>query len=281
MHERDALPSLPRLLASALLHRGRRVEGSADLPNLALRIRRVVLERQAVERYRRHFGFDDGELPLTFAYLPAQRAQIQLMADRRFPLPLLGLIHRSNRFRLDGRIEPGDAGSMEVSTGGAGSMAKGLEFDVVSRFVAANGQVEIVSRYLHRLPSPPGAPAPQTEPVAPPGPPQGLLNFAADAGRRYAGLSGDWNPIHLPTFHRLLGFPRPIAHGMDTAARVLAAHGGAATALDVAFHKPIRLPATVEHTAARRDDGTVDIAVQSQGGEHLHLTGTLTPSDPS
>jgi acyl dehydratase len=49
----------------------------------------------------------------------------------------------------------------------------------------------------------------------------------ADAGRRYAPLSGDWNPIHLNALAaRLFGFRRAIAHGMWVKARCLAALEG-------------------------------------------------------
>src|SRR4029078_1795482 len=44
-----------------------------------------------------------------------------------------------------------------------------------------------------------------------------------DLGRRYAGVSGDHNPIHLHSWSaKPFGFPRAIAHGMWTKARCLA-----------------------------------------------------------
>ena len=50
------------------------------------------------------------------------------------------------------------------------------------------------------------------------------LHLAADTGRRYAKVSGDYNPIHLYSWTaRLLGFRRPIAHGMYLVARAVAA----------------------------------------------------------
>ena len=50
--------------------------------------------------------------------------------------------------------------------------------------------------------------------------------LAPDLGRRYAAVSGDFNPIHLsPATSRLFGFRRPIIHGMWTHARALAGLG--------------------------------------------------------
>jgi acyl dehydratase len=44
-----------------------------------------------------------------------------------------------------------------------------------------------------------------------------------DAGRRYAALSGDWNPIHLWGWSaRLFGLRQPIIHGAHSMARARA-----------------------------------------------------------
>ena len=58
--------------------------------------------------------------------------------------------------------------------------------------------------------------------------PTGRWALAADAGRRYAAVSGDRNPIHLSSLAaKAFGFPRAIAHGMYTASLALAAVGAA------------------------------------------------------
>jgi acyl dehydratase len=73
----------------------------------------------------------------------------------------------------------------------------------------------------------------------------------AAAGRRYARLSGDWNPIHLwPATARLFGFRQPIIHGMHSAARIEAAldrlSGRPTQGLSVEFKRPIPLGSEVE-----------------------------------
>lgn len=50
-----------------------------------------------------------------------------------------------------------------------------------------------------------------------------LLRHTPDPGtpRRYAEISGDWNPIHLdPAAARAAGLPAPILHGLYTMALV-------------------------------------------------------------
>src|SRR5690606_8549720 len=74
---------------------------------------------------------------------------------------------------------------------------------------------------------------------------------------RYAAVSGDRNPIHMhPLLAKAFGFPRTIAHGMYTAARLLAAVGaerGESYTWDVAFARPVLLPSTVAVRVAHPD----------------------------
>ena len=83
--------------------------------------------------------------------------------------------------------------------------------------------------------------------------------LGGDLGRRYAGVSGDRNPIHMHSLTaKPLGFPGAIAHGMWTKARCLAALDSRlpdAFAVDVRFRKPILLPARVEFASATRGRG--------------------------
>jgi acyl dehydratase len=95
-----------------------------------------------------------------------------------------------------------------------------------------------------------------------------------DLGRRYAAVSGDRNPIHLHSLTaKPFGFPRPIAHGMWTKARCLAALEPslpAAYEVSVDFRKPILLPGrvTFERSGER-------FAVRD--GARFHLVGRFRP----
>jgi acyl dehydratase len=113
-----------------------------------------------------------------------------------------------------------------------------------------------------------------------------VWNLPGDLGRRFAGVSGDRNPIHMHALSaKLFGFPRAIAHGMWTKARCLAALERElpdAFAVAVDFRKPILLPGEVAFGAeAARDssdpghDGGMRFAVWSRGGGVRHLDGLL------
>ncbi|MBX9396182.1 hypothetical protein K4749_21935 [Streptomyces sp. TRM72054] len=131
--------------------------------------------------------------------------------------------------------------------------------------------------------TPPPAPEKHTPPSTDHPPPPGgqerkpltagaEWRLGADIGRRYAAVSGDRNPIHLyPLTACLFGFPRPIAHGMWTVARCLAAHGTPKAVLVRAeFRAPVPLPGTVEYAA-----GGGRFALRR--GDRLHVSGAVQP----
>ena len=107
--------------------------------------------------------------------------------------------------------------------------------------------------------------------------PTGRWTLAADAGRRYAAVSGDRNPIHVSSLAaKAFGFPRAIAHGMFTASLALATVGAArGDAFDwsVTFAKPVLLPSTVNVRVAPSGSGFSLAAWSSVP----HLTGSVTP----
>jgi len=107
--------------------------------------------------------------------------------------------------------------------------------------------------------------------------------LAGDLGRRYGSVSGDLNPIHVhPLTARLFGFPSAIAHGMWTKARCLAMLQPRlpdAFTVDVAFRKPILLPATVAFVATDGDGPELRFGVRGAGTRATaHLDGEIGPS---
>jgi acyl dehydratase len=103
--------------------------------------------------------------------------------------------------------------------------------------------------------------------------------LAGDLGRRYAGVSGDLNPIHMHGLSaRLFGFPTAIVHGMWTKARCLAAldpHLPERFSVDVSFRKPILLPATVQF-AERSEELGIAFSVRGAGKGTPHLDGRVS-----
>ena len=82
----------------------------------------------------------------------------------------------------------------------------------------------------------------------------------AGTGRKYARVSGDYNPHHLYTvFARLFGFKRAIAHGMWSLARVVASLDRAfgihdSAFVEASFKLPVFMPAKTTLGYEYQDD---------------------------
>jgi acyl dehydratase len=108
------------------------------------------------------------------------------------------------------------------------------------------------------------------------------LHAAADVGRRYAAVSGDFNPIHLSAVTaKLFQFRAAIAHGMWSLARCAAEIGAdrldGETVLDVSFRRPVFLPATLMLQRSASSAGC-EFRLCDARNEKPALIGTLRAS---
>ncbi|MGQ7956214.1 MaoC/PaaZ C-terminal domain-containing protein [Pseudomonas sp. SP16.1] len=250
----DSPPALPGLFLRAALRHGVR---GRHLPDLGLRCRLEVDPRH-LARYRQVCGIaESAYLPPVYPHLLAFALQMQLLTDRRFPFPLLGLVHLENRIRV---LRPlGGLGPFQVGVQLADLQPhdKGASFSLITHLEDQLGLLwEGDSRILCRALRLDGAPPPRTEQAPLDLAPLADWSAPADTGRRYARVAGDYNPIHLSALSaRLFGFPRAIAHGLWNKARSLAelhAHLPlAGFAVEVRFQKPVLLPAHVTLQASQ------------------------------
>ena len=275
-------PSMPALFArAALTARGR---GGA-LPDTRLARRGVQVDPAEVAAYARVCRFPLADaLPVTFPHVLAFPLQVALMTDRSFPLALPGLVHVRNTITQLRPVAATEALDVEVWAERLAGHRSGATVDLCASVSAAGAEVwRGRSTYLAR-----GATAPDGAPASDVDVSVGALDRAAatwrvpdDAGRRYAKVSGDVNPIHLSGLSaKAFGFKHAIAHGMWVEARALAALSGRlpdALTVDVAFRKPLYLPSTVELATAPRDGGW-DLAVRNPRTVTDHLLGTVRPA---
>ncbi|EMB2820928.1 acyl dehydratase [Pseudomonas aeruginosa] len=243
-----APPALPGLFLRAALRRG--IRGKA-LPERCLRSQ-VTVDPKHLERYRQVCGFrDDGLLPPTYPHILAFPLQMALLTDKRFPFPLLGLVHLENR--IDVLRALGGLGPFTVSVAVENLQPhdKGATFSIVTRLEDQLGLLWVGdSKVLCRGVKVPGEIPPKAEQEPLPLEPVDNWKAPADIGRRYARAAGDYNPIHLSApSAKLFGFPRAIAHGLWNKARSLAALGERLPAsgyrVEVRFQKPVLLPASL------------------------------------
>ena len=271
----DSAPSLAALYArAALTARGR----GGDLPDGRLARRGVAIDRGHLASYTQVCGMPLTDvLPATYPHMLAFPLQLALMTDRAFPVALPGLVHVRNRIDLLRPLGADEPLDLEVWAERFATHRSGATVDLCATVSAAGQEVwRSRSTYLAR-----GATAPDGAPEADVDVPVGDVERVAatwripdDAGRRYAKVSGDVNPIHLSGLAaKAFGFKRAIAHGMWVKARVLGALAGRlpdALSVDVSFRKPLFLPSTVTLSTAPVDGGwDVDVRSATSGTEHV------------
>jgi acyl dehydratase len=274
-------PNMAALFArAALTARGR----GGDLPDTHLARKGVAVDPAHLAAYDRVCRLPVNDvLPVTYPHLLTFPLQMALMSDRSFPLALPGLVHVRNRIDVVRAIGAGESLDLEVWAERFARHRSGATVDLCAT-VSAGGQEVWRSRstYLARgATAPDGSPDADIEVVV-----GDLARVAAtwripdDAGRRYAKVSGDVNPIHLSGLTaKAFGFKRAIAHGMWVKARVLGALAGRlpdALSVDVAFRKPLFLPSTVAVSTAQAGGGW-DVAVRNAGSGTEHLLGMIRP----
>ncbi|MFE9443315.1 MaoC family dehydratase [Streptomyces sp. NPDC006602] len=268
-------PALAPLLArGALLSPFKRPRPAADFPRTRLVLPGLRVDLARLAAYERVCGFPTGDdaLPVTYPHVLGFPLAMRLMSGRNFPLPLLGLVHTS--VEIAQHEAPAATGDYELTVyvDGLAPHRRGTEAAVVTE-VRADGSVVWESRSTYLARHRTDGPAAKTGVSArEPLPTVAEWRLAGDIGRRYGAASGDRNPIHLyPLTARLFGFPRPIAHGMWTLARCLAAHGTPQAALVRAqFKAPVPLPGTVTYAA---DDERFEL----RGGDRVHMSGEIYP----
>ena len=277
----DETPNLGKLYAkAAVTARGR----GGNLPEERLARNGVAVDPAHLAAYDRVCRLPLNDvLPATYPHMLTFPLQMALMSDRSFPLALPGLVHVRNRIdvlRAIGSDEPLD---LEVWAEHFASHRSGAAVDL--RATVAVGGEEVwrsTSTYLSRgAKAPEGAPEADIEvAVGDLERPAATWRIPDDAGRRYAKVSGDVNPIHLSGLTaKAFGFKRAIAHGMWVKARVLGALAGRLPddlSVDVSFRKPLFLPSTVTLSTAQAGGGW-DVAVRNAASGTEHVVGTIRP----
>jgi hypothetical protein len=267
---RAALPSIP----GVNLLPGVRKTGS-DLPALSRTSHDVAVDRAHVAAYAEVCGFPLRDaLPLTYPHLLAFPLHMALMTDPAFPFPAIGTVHLANAITQHRPIAADEPLQVTAGTANLRPHPKGRTFEIATR-VHSRGELvwESTSTFLRLGGGDPKATVdgPTFEEV----PSAGISwRLPGDLGRRYAGVSGDHNPIHLYALTaKAFGFPRAIAHGMWSKARCLAALDGRlpdAVTVEVAFRKPILLPGRVEFgSRIAGDDFAFALARPKDGAAHL------------
>lgn len=179
--------------------------------------------------------------------------QLRLLAHPKSPFKLLGLVHLQNRVDTYAECRVDIPCELVARFDGVFQHRRGLAVDVTvtgtqrgKRVYSATGtylmrsslQITTLPAYETQMPAPGESADVLTS-----------CSFSGVMVRRYAGISGDLNPIHLSTLTaKLFGFKRAIVHGMYSGACAVSALDQAGSLageeVSIAFKRPMLVPAT-------------------------------------
>ncbi|THJ67338.1 hypothetical protein E8P82_04310 [Arthrobacter echini] len=294
--ELERVPGLPGLYRKALTLAVRRRIGRAgtpsQLPDARHAVRGVTADPTELTRFQQLLHSTARDLlPSAYLHTLAFPVAMSVLARSDFPLPLLGMVHLSNEVHQARQVRSSERLDVVAWAEDLRPHAAGTQVDLVTEISAAGERVWTGrSVYLARgVRLGAGAEAEQRQssdrPAFSPPTPTGIWRLDAGIGRRYAAVSGDWNPIHLsaPTA-KALGMKGAIAHGMYLAARMVdQAVPAPSGALDwrIDFLSPVLLPGRVTTSFTRtRDDGDgssgagrTDVVGWSAKRRRPHFTG--------
>ena len=278
MTQPSGLMNLVRAAAGALPF----VPRGDTLPDRTLTVDELTIDPANVAAYANVTGLRFGDaVPLTYPFAFTFPTVMSLVTSFDFPFAAMGSVHIENRITQHRPILVTDTVSVQVHAENLREHRRGLLVDIVTDVNVGNETAwHQVTTFLHQQrtslsdePKPP----PQKQPK--PGPPNAVLRITPGQIRHYASVAGDHNPIHTnPIAAKLFGFPTVIAHGMFTAAAVLANIEGQlpdAVKYSVRFAKPVVLPARAGLYVDRISDGW-QLTLRNLMKGDPHLTGSVT-----
>ncbi|HWT89769.1 MAG TPA: MaoC/PaaZ C-terminal domain-containing protein [Solirubrobacterales bacterium] len=263
--------------------------GGGEIPEgLDLELAGVTAEPAEVAAYSKVCGFAlRDQLPPTYPHMLAFPLHMAVMSDGSFPFGAVGLVHVENTSAQKRPIGIDEEMTIRVRPTKLAPHPKGKTFSLETE-VLVDGEVvwESTSTMLRRGGSNGDSRKQEKnfESLPADAPASAEWKLPGDLGRRYAGVSGDRNPIHMHSLTaKPLGFPGAIAHGMWTKARALAQLENRlpeSFEVEVRFRKPILLPARVEF-ASQEGGEEILFAVRNAKKGTPHLDGRVQPLNSS
>jgi len=277
-----------RLLMSALI-RPVRLPGPGRVTKARLYLTGVPLDPERILRYRRVCGYsqapDDPPVPPGFLQTLFIGLLGRYITSDLFPINPMGLIQTGQQFESRRPVRIGDRLNLSCTLQEMALTPKGI----LTRFLLEadrDGRPvwQGISTYLTRVAGhgKPAVKKNQDRPL----PAWMTVRVPCGTGRKYARVSGDYNPHHLSDVTaRMTGFRQAMAHGMWSLARTLACLEPAMGfperySVDAAFKLPVYMPATLRVGKKQVLSGgglhQVVFDLRDAATLHPHLKGCIT-----
>ena len=276
--ELSELPGLLGLFRKAVV-KSDNFEIGQPFPFLSNYVKGVQIEKKHLLAYQKLLGFEQNEqVPPTYLSMLGFPMILRLMTHADFPMKAMGQVHLSNEISVFKNFPMHQAITLTAGINNSRVTSRGVEWSV-GLIAKADGELvwSSESTMLHRCKT--GVRRQGLPVIVRAGESQ---TWAIDGGmgRRYASVSGDYNPIHLSAISaKLFGFKKAIVHGMWSKARCLAVLKDqlpeSGYRVRANFHRPLFLPSNVLFYSERKADMT-SFSIFNQTGEQAHMDGCIS-----
>lgn len=250
-------PSMGNVFSKALLLSLSKSQGALtgkEIHGMRVSMDRIQPDPERIKAFRRvcREPMDQTVLPAIYLETLFVGMLGRLITSPFFPISPMGLIHTHQTLVQHRPVDEKEILDAQCGLKRMTKSGKGITLECFLGVRSDNGLVwEGVATFLSRSKVTGSGRKKKQNPPHPLLPVKEIFDLAEDTGRAYARASSDYNPHHLYGFSaRLLGFKSPIAHGMFTLARSLAAiqsktHLGWPMGVEAGFKLPVYLPARV------------------------------------
>jgi hypothetical protein len=268
-------PGNLKAMIKALLLPRKGFDASVGLPKITATWKAVKVDSQDLTNYLQTLSLEKTDyLPILYPHIMVGSMHMNMLSHKEFPIRLLGSVHLKNRITQHQAIADDAIVDLYSEVVGYRLVEKGVEFDFISQ-VSIEGKTvwEEVSTFF-KTGSFGGKQNPSAEKSFEL---QSLINPEScgswhvpnNRGKKYAKISGDYNPIHMsPLAAKLFGFKRDLAHGFGVLAETIEYSAAIAEAggiekplqVDVVFKAPMFLDsdATIKQNK-QQDPSRIDV----------------------
>jgi hypothetical protein len=260
-------------------------KGLDSIPQLEARWANAKDTPEKIQAYREVCGFaNDGHLPILYPHVLTSAMHINMLADKRFPVSALGAVHARTHILQRRPIAESETVDLCCRFSDKRVLKAGLEVDITTIVLAGGEPIwESVNAYLFRGKKfgAVGDPHPWTQfDEASPPTIESTWHVPSNMGKRYAKITGDYNPIHVSRIlAKAFGFKRDIIHGFWSLGRGLSLLPDfaydAPSRLDAAFKGPIFMDSDTALKAHETDEGGFRFDMFCGKNPRPCITGTL------
>jgi len=267
--EFSSKPDNGKAMFKALILPRKGFDSKIGLPNIKAKWTSASANSVALNEYLQVLNLEkDDHLPILYPHVMAGSMHMNMLSHKAFPIRLLGAVHLKNRIVQYKPIADDAIMNIQSEIAGYRLVEKGVEFDFTTDVIINGEKVWEETSIYFQAGRFGGKETPSTEKsfeLNSLDEPENTGNWHVpkNRGKKYAKITGDYNPIHMSSLAaKLFGFKRDIAHGFGVLAEAIEysvaikSAGGIEKPLqvDVVFKGPVFLDSDVSIKQNKQQD---------------------------